>query len=51
MPTTTALRWKMEADGTVYYDAARECWAARYDFDRVRWIKPKSPPDFVNPSY
>jgi hypothetical protein len=32
-----------EADATVEYDPNRECWAAWYDMDEVRWVEPPSP--------
>ena len=31
----------LEADGTVYFDETRACWAARYDPDAVRWVAPE----------
>jgi hypothetical protein len=30
---------ELEADATVYFDHERDCWAARYDFDAVRWVE------------
>jgi hypothetical protein len=31
---------QLEADGVVFYDDARGCWAARYEMDAVRWVRP-----------
>jgi hypothetical protein len=40
----------LEADGTVYFDRERNCWAAWYDFNLVRWVEPPTLPRFVKPS-
>jgi hypothetical protein len=31
---------QLEVEATVYFDGARECWAARYDPEAVRSVKP-----------